>query len=323
MRSWKKTALSMAIAGLGSMALLGCGDDKKPDAGPSASPAAPAAASKPAADASQEQTKTRNAYTQAYNSMIDDNRAVAAYYRSYQKQNISNGKGHNNSSFYGGPDDIERKIKPIKDARATGSGDAQLDAAADNAVATGEKLIAVWTPLVPYFKSKGFLEDNWAKAKENDPAMTAGFEGMIAAIDKLGTELDRVQDKLQQERLAKYKADGDLLMFNVSTAMSQAKKLVNGVDKTDSLSNKAEIAKVDAIAKELETTLEAFNKVIVDEKAKTGKDVNSNYQRISDKLSTVIGSWRSLKTNPTQSSYSYFVRQYNDAVGYMGQGFER
>ncbi|QXZ08724.1 YiiG family protein [Comamonas sp. Y33R10-2] len=322
MRSWKKTALSMAIAGLGSMALVGCGDDKKPDANPSAASTAAATRAKPAADASQEQTKTRNAYTQAYNAMIDDNRAVAAYYRSYQKQNI-NGKGHNDHSFYGGPDDIERKIKPIKESRAAGSGDAQLDAAADNVVAAGEKLIAVWTPLVPYFKGKGFLEDNWAKAKENDPAMTAGFEGMLAAIDKLGTELDRVQDQKQQERLAKYKADGDLLMFNLSTAMSQAKKLVNGVDKTDSLQNKAEVAKVDAIVKELETTLEAFNKAIADEKAKSGKDPHYNYKLISDKLSTLVGSWRTLKSNPTQNGYRNLVGYYNDAVGYMGRGFER
>lgn len=324
MRMFKQSVVTLAAVSACGLALVGCGDDKKPDAGNGkpASPAASAPAAKPATNDAEAQAKARNAYSQAYNSMIDDNRAVAAYYRSYKGLGIG-GKKRNEHGFYGGPDDIERKIKPIKEVRGagSGSGDAQLDSAADAVVASGEKLKAVWSTMDPYFRSKGFLEDKWAKAEENDAAMKAGFEGMIASIDKFGTELDRVQDQKRQERLAKYKAEGDMLMFNMLTAMDQAKKLVNGVDQTDNLKNKDEIAKVDATAKQLEATLVDLNKAIADEKAKSGKDPHYNYKSISDKLSTVIGSWRTLKNNPSQNGYRNMVGYYNDAVGYMNRGF--
>lgn len=323
MRIFKQSVMTLAVASACGLALVGCGDDKKPAAGTggTSGSSAPAAA-KPAAS-EEGFAKARNAYSQAYNSMIDDNRAVAAYYRSYKGLGIGS-KKRNEHGFYGGPDDIERKIKPIKEVRAagSGSGDAQLDAAADATVAAGEKLMAIWTTMDPYFRGKGFLEDKWAKAEQNDAAMKAGFEGMIGAIDKLGTELDRVQDQKRQERLAKYKAEGNMLMFNTLTAMDQAKKMVNGVDKTDNLRNKDEIAKVDEIAKQLEATLVDMNKSIADEKAKTGKEPHYTYKSLSDKLSTMIGSWRTLRNSPSQANYRNMVGYYNDAVGYMNRGFQ-
>ncbi|MEF9948141.1 MAG: hypothetical protein RR800_07330, partial [Comamonas sp.] len=119
MRLFKQSVLTLSIVGASSLALVGCGDDKKPDAG--GTPTTPAvsktaAATKPVVNDEQAQIKTRNAYSQAYNSMIDDNRSVAAYYRSYKGLGIGS-KKRNGIGFYGGPDDIDRKIKPIKESR--------------------------------------------------------------------------------------------------------------------------------------------------------------------------------------------------------------
>ena len=97
----------------------------------------------------------------------------------------------------------------LKTARATGSGDAQLDGAVDPLVAAGEQLVSVWTPMDSYFRTKAFLDDDWAKAKESDAVMTAGFTGVIASTDKLGKELDRLQDAQRMERMAKLKEQGD------------------------------------------------------------------------------------------------------------------
>ena len=121
MRLFQHSAVTLAVLAISSLALVGCGDDKKPDAGsaPAAGSSSPAAAApKPAADG-EAQAKARNAYSKAYNGMIDDNRAVAAYYRSYKGLGISS-KKHSPNGFYGGPDDIQRMIKPIKEVRGAG-----------------------------------------------------------------------------------------------------------------------------------------------------------------------------------------------------------
>ena len=132
-----------------------------------------------------------------------------------------------------------------------------------------------------------------------------------------------MQDQKRQERLAKYKAEGDMVMFNVLTAMDQAKKLVNGVEATNNLKNKEAVAKVDDIAKQMEVTLADLNKALADEKAKTGKDPHYSYKSLSDKLTTVIGSWRTLKAIPTPAGYRNLVGYYNDAVGITNSGFGR
>ena len=48
----------------------------------------------------------------------------------------------------------------LKTARATGSGDVQLDSAVDPLVAAGEQLVPVWTPMDSYFRTKAFLDDD-------------------------------------------------------------------------------------------------------------------------------------------------------------------
>lgn len=314
--SWKVTAIGLCV-----LALTACGDDKKSPA-EGAAPA-PAAAAKPAAgkDSSQEQIKARNAYSSVYNSLIDDNRSVAAKYKSYQRQNI-NGKQQSANSFYGAPSDIDRDMQRLKDARTTGSGDAGLDSAVDGVIAAGQKLSAIWTTMDPYFRGKGFLEDKWAKAKENDAAMTAGFTGMLTAIDKFGAELDRVEDAKRQERLAKLKADGDMLNYSVINAMGIAKALVSGVEQTDNLKNKDAIAKVDDQAKLLDAALVDLNKAIADEKQKTGKDPHYGYKQVADYLTSTLGNWRTLKASPSSSNYQSMVRNYNFAVGASSHGFQ-
>ena len=71
-----------------------------------------------------------------------------------------NSKRKSPSSFYGSPSDVESLMTRLKTARATGSGDVQLDAAVDPLVADGEQLVSVWTPMDSYFRTKAFLDDD-------------------------------------------------------------------------------------------------------------------------------------------------------------------
>ena len=84
---------------------------------------------------------------------------------------------------------------------------------------------------------------------------------------------------------------------------------------------RAEAGKIVTAAKaEIQADL---NKAIADERAKTGKDPHYNFKLIADKLSTLIGGWRTLKNMPMQSTYRNVIGYYNDAIGYMNRGFDR
>ena len=324
MRPSTSTLWTLFAASALGLSLTACNDKQSPAEpaakAPAASPA-PAAPSN-AAETEQKQAKARNDYNRAYNRLIDDNRSVAAKYKSYVGLGI-NGKKKSPSSFYGAPDDVERVMTDLKAARAVGSGDAQLDAAVDNLIAAGDKLVATWTPMDSYFRTKAFLDDDWAKAKANDAAMTAGFTGVIAGIDKLGSELDRLQDAQRVERMAKLKSQGDMVTYNLLNTMDYAKQFVTELDKLDSLKNKEVVAKVDERVKALEAALADLSQALRDEKQKTGKELDGGYASLVGKMESMIGQWRTFKNSKSPLTYRNIIGYYNDAIGIYNRGLNR
>ena len=308
--------------------LAACKEDNKPT--PAAASPSPSASGKtqPAKDPARVQAAARTSYSQGYNRLIDDNRSVGAKYKSYVQMNV-NGKSPSGNSFYGSPSDVQSIVDDLKKARADGSGDAALDAAVDGVVATGEKLVAVWTPMDPYYRSKSFLEDKWVRGRAADADMNAGFKGLLASIDKLGGELDRVQEASRTERMAKLKAEGDMLNYHTLASMAVAKKFVNGLDQIDGLKNKDAVAKVDAAASELQASLEELSKALEEAKAaakakgEAGKAPNYNYESLHGSLLNMIGQWRTFKDSKFPSTYKNIVSYYNSAVGSYNRGFGR
>ncbi|WP_390348045.1 DUF3829 domain-containing protein [Variovorax boronicumulans] len=308
--------------------LAACKEDNKPT--PAAASPSPSASGKtqPAKDPARVQAAARTTYSQGYNRLIDDNRSVGAKYKSYVQMNV-NGKSPSGNSFYGSPSDVQSIVDDLKKARADGSGDAALDAAVDGVVATGEKLVAVWTPMDPYYRSKSFLEDKWVKGRAADADMNAAFKGLLASIDTLGGELDRVQEASRTERMAKLKAEGDMLNYHTLASMAVAKKFVNGLDQIDGLKNKDAVAKVDAAASELQASLEELSKALEEAKAaakakgEAGKAPNYNYESLHGSLLNMIGQWRTFKDSKFPSTYKNIVSYYNSAVGSYNRGFGR
>ena len=324
MRTHTSTLWTLLTASALGLGLTAC-NDKQPPAEPAvkapATSPAPAAPSN-AAEMEQKQAKARNEYNRAYNRLIDDNRSIAAMYKSYVGLGI-NGKKKIPSSFYGAPDDVERVMKDLKAARAVGSGDAQLDGAVDSLIAAGDKLATTWASMDSYFRTKAFLDDNWAKAKANDAAMTAGFTGVIASIDKLGSELDRLQDAQRVERMAKLKSQGDMVTYNVLNTMDYAKKFVTELDKLDSLKNKEAVAKVDERVKALEAALTDLSQSLRDEKQKSGKELDTGYTNLVGKMESMIGQWRTFKDSKSPMTYRNIIGYYNDAIGIYNRGLNR
>jgi len=307
--------------------LLAACDDKaaSPAAGGAAAPAVPAASAPAAPDADTARNKARNTYTRVYNLMVDDNRSWAAIYKSYRGLNVQ-GKSHSENSFYGTPDTLANQLKDLKEARAAGSGDTQLDAAVDALVAAGEKLLGTWEPMASYYRSKGFLEDGWAKARAADADMTAGFTGLLARIDGLDAELDRVQEARRRQQMDGMKRQGDLLGYATLDSMATAKKFMAALDKVNgNLKDKEAVAAADARATDLQASLEGLSKAVTDAKAqaKDGKEPHSGYASLHNSLQEAIGQWRVFKQSRSEMTWRNIVSYYNNAIGTFNRGFGR
>ena len=318
--------LSIVACAAACAALVACGKGEAP-ASTAAQPPAAAAPAKPAPVANDEaaRDKARNTYTRVYNLMVDDNRSWAAIYKSYRELNVQ-GKSHSENSFYGSPDTLARQLKDLKGARVAGAGDAQLDGAVDGVIAAGEKLLATWEPMVSYYTSKGFLEDGWAKARAADADMNAGFSGLLARIDAMDVELDRIQEARRQHQMDEYKKAGDMLGYSTLDTMASAKKFMGALDKVaGSLKDKEAVAAVDARASDLQTALEGLSKAVSDAKAKAaeGKGPSSGYMSLHNSLQESVGQWRVFKQSRHESTWRNIVSYYNNAVGTFNKGFGR
>ena len=318
---WRRAATAAALTAL--LGLAACGDKSVPPA-PAADAGSKAPTSaKPSSDEAAQQ-KARNTYVRVYNLMIDDNRSWAAIYKSYRALNV-NGKSHSESSFYGSPDTLAGQIKDLKAARTTGSGDAGMDTAVDGVIAAGEKLLAVWEPMASYYKSKGFLEDKWAKAREADEGMTTGFTTLLARIGGLDVELERVQEARRLEQMAAMKANGNMMGYHTQASLGAAKQFVNALDKVEGLKNKEAVAQADTRATELQTSLEALSKAVSEAKAAApeGKEPNSGYMNVHNNLQEAIGQWRVFKQSRSEMTWNNIISNYNRAIGTANRGFER
>ena len=321
--------LSIAAIAAACTGLVACGKSEAPapGAGQATAQSGSAASAKPTPVANDEvaRSKARNTYTRVYNNMVDDNRSWAAIYKSYRELNVQ-GKSHSENSFYGTPDTLANQIKDLKAARVAGSGDARLDASVDALVAAGDKLLATWEPMVSYYKSKGFLEDGWAKARAADADMTAGFTGLLSRIDAMDVELDRLQEARRLEEMDGYKKAGDMLGYSTLDTMASAKKFMGALDKVGGdLKNKEAVAAADARASELQTAMEGLSKAVSDAKAKAadGKAPSSNYMSLHDSLQESIGQWRVFKQSRHESTWRNIISYYNNAVGSYNRGFGR
>lgn len=308
------------------LAACGKNDTSAPSASaPASASAAPAAKPAPSANDEAARNKARNTYTRVYNAMVDDNRSWAAIYKSYRGLSVQ-GKSHSENSFYGTPDTLATQLKDLKTARATGSGDAQLDAAVDALVASGEKLLATWEPMQSYYKSKGFLEDGWAKARAADADMASGFTGLIARIDTLDVELDRVQEARRQQQMAQARKDGDMLGYSVLDSMASARKFMAALDKVGgNLKDKEAVTAADARATELQTALEGLSKAVSEAKAKAadGKEPHYGYMSLHNSLQESVGQWRVFKQSRSELTWRNIVSYYNNAIQTSNRGFGR
>lgn len=318
-----KYKTSAAIIAMGLLATA-CGKSPEPSAAAPAKPA-PAAASKPTAAPEPDKTaalqrEAQSTYITVYNRLIAEHGGTASAYKNYLAWQLLSKKPRQGlDEFDSGSEGFSETIGKLQKARASGSGDAQLDAAVDSLIASGKQLLAAWSPMDSYLNTKGFLEDNYARARAADGAMKAGFTATLTSIDGLGTALDRVQDQQRLDRMAKLKAAGDMVNYNMLASMAAAKSLMGVINQAEgraSAKDKVWVAKADAAVAAVETAQQEYTAAIKKAQAEAapGKEPSSSHNSLTTAMQSMIGQVREFKSRAHPGHLGNAVNNYNNMV---------
>jgi chromosome segregation ATPase len=103
----------------------------------------------------------------------------------------------------------------------------ELEAAGDAYAAALQELAPLYAKSGDYFEQEDYKDDKLAWAKEQHPVLTAAWAKFAAANDKLEEEVDDLEDKIQDERLAFLeKSEGKKILYHHTRLLVTAKKLV-------------------------------------------------------------------------------------------------
>ncbi|MCD2165552.1 DUF3829 domain-containing protein [Comamonas koreensis] len=324
-----KYKTSVAIIAIGFLA-TGC---EKSPASSSAVPAKPSveasvvsAASNSAVAPAPDKTaalqrEAQSTYSKVYNKLIAEHGGTASAYKNYLAwQLLSNKPKRGLDEFDSASESFKEILDTLQKARATGSGDPQLDEAVDKLINSGKQLLAAWSPMDSYLKTKGFLEDNYERARAADGEMKAGFTATLASIDGVGNALDRVQDQQRRDHMAKLKAAGDMVNYNMLASMAAAKSLMVVIDQAQgraSAKDKVWISKADAAVAVVEAAQQEYTAELNKAKAEAapGKEPNSSHNSMTSYMQSMIGQVREFKATGHPGHLGNAVKDYNNMVG--------
>ena len=251
-----------------------------------------------------------NAYTDAFNTLIDDNWGVASNLEKYTKQNIPTANASSNIHFFENASSLERALTKLKEGRALkgGSASTAADAAADKVIASGEKLLAQWKELTPYYETRAYREDGLAKGKAAHDSLVANYNTTIAAINELDAALTTYLRARSDKRIADFRKAGHEDAANVTEAMQIADYFSSAVIEEN-------IAEADRLLPQLDA---ALTKLRASEAAMPADNSNkTEFDLINGYLSSMIGAWRDYKQSPDDRHRENVVDQYNRAIDQM------
>jgi hypothetical protein len=285
--------LSVIIA----LGLSACGEG-----GGSASPAVTQAAGN---EATQQKMSL---YIEGFNALIDDTWGIPRYFTEYQELDIQHASP---SATLRNPSNIthlEGAIEKLKEARASRGGDQgkAADDVADRLIPRLEALLAQWRTLDPYFEARAYREDNLAKAKAADAALTQAYQGSVTGIEELEKALSDYQRATNAARLEAMRKAGHAAEASTLDAMQKADFFANAVIE-------ANTAEADRLLPEMEAAVAKLR----EEQGKLPADNpnKSTLNSIADDLTGMIGYYRDFKQSPAEIYQSQVVARYNSAVG--------
>jgi hypothetical protein len=246
--------------------------------------------------------KKLNTYVEAHNKFIDTFGFVEKA-EAYRKTDVAHASVDGTFNVSAGW--IGQGLEKLKEARASAGGPADLDTAADALISSMGKVQTHLASLETYYSSKKYLDDNLARGKAEDRQMLAELDASEKDFERFGAQLDLSLDKRDQALLETLKGS-DPLKYNAKLALMHAKKLMNLFNGPDDLNRPDIFAKGDAEVAIIEKAIADAH----DEAVKKGKSDPSGLSS----LTSMLGSYRTLKQRHEASDAQSMLRQYNQAV---------
>jgi len=255
-------------------------------------------------------TEKFNGYVEGFNKLIDDNWGVQKNYVRYQELDLPSKSPDANIHFFENITTLDSALKAIKEARAM-SGNASsnaADAAADKVIANGDKLLAQWKELAPYYSSRAYREDALAKGKAAHESLIANYTATLAAIDELDVAITKYQRDVAEKRIVDFRKSGHNSEADVVEAMYLADHFTTAVIEEKIADADAQLPKFQAAVTKLRQTEQGLAA-----DATNKSDINS----LVGYLESLIGNWRDYKQSNSNSDLESVVDYYNRAIGEM------
>lgn len=247
------------------------------------------------------------AYTKAFNKLIDDVPwNLPKTYASMQKFDVNALKASDEISYPGTTSLLQRALEDIKAGRAMKTaGATAADAAADKLIAAGDILVAEWQALEPYFKSRAYRDDNFAKAKSADPKVRAAYVKAMAGFTDLDAALGAHQRGRSAARMAAFQKDGNMAGFHAIKAMLLADRFSTAARSKDPAAAASILPELTAAVDELRKAGAALP---------ADDDNKSEIERMTGHLSDSIGSYRDYQQGKDDDDLESVIKDYNEAV---------
>ena len=290
---------ALAVSGL----LASCGE-REPAQGAAASATPPASGVASAEDAA---TTKFDHYTDAFNAFIDDVPwNLHRTFDDYQKFDLARADVSEDLSYPETIGLLERGIVQLKAGRAIQApGAEKADAAADQMIKSGEALLGHWKTLDPYFDSRGYRDDAFAKAKAADPQVRAAFTSTIAGLDALEIALGERQRAVAETRRDQFKKSGNMAGYHAANVMLIA-------DQFSDAALDQNTTAADQLLPQLSTATDALRTAASGLPSTDGN--KSELESMASDLSELIGDYRDYKQSLDASDLESLVDNYNDAV---------
>ena len=143
--------------------------------------------------------------------------------------------------------------KNVEKANAMEPHDAAIEAAATAYADAVSKLEPLLKETDDYYAQENYKDDKMAKGKALHPRLVAAWDAFAAADQKLRSEVEAINDRRAQEKLAEIeKSEGRKTRYYVEALMIQAKRVLRAEDAA-----KADVAEITQALNEYESVVKA------------------------------------------------------------------